>query len=235
MYLELKDITVDIEGKRVLDNICCQIPANRWISIIGKSGAGKSTLLQMLKGLVPFQSGSYISKENQEEKEMEKHISKMGLVFQYPEKQLFHTTVYKELAFGLKQKKLSKREINDQIQSSLTQFGLDTAILSKSPFQLSGGQRRRLALASVLITNPDMLLIDEPTAGLDPGARASILQLIKNWQNKGNRTVIFISHQMDDVMRYSDEVIVMSDGKVKVQMNTDELFLHHVDIIENSG
>ncbi|MGY0692737.1 energy-coupling factor ABC transporter ATP-binding protein [Virgibacillus sp. FSP13] len=238
MCLELKDVTVEIEGERILDQVSCQMDAGRWVSIIGKSGAGKSTLLRVMKGLIPWQSGVYTYRGNlveQDFKGMTKRMQKMGLVFQYPEKQLFHTTAYKELAFGLKQKGLSKKDMDNQIQASIRQFGLHPPVLQKSPFQLSGGQRRRLALASVLITDPDILLIDEPTAGLDPGARKSILRHIKHWQTQGERTVVFTSHQMEDVMRYSDEVIVMGKGEIKAQLDTDALFLHHAEIVENNG
>lgn len=238
MCLTLTDASVEIEGRTVLQQLDVTIELGNWVSVIGETGAGKSTFLSVLKGLLPLSGGTYTcmgTKVGVNQKEMPVSIRDIGMVFQYPEKQLFQTTAYKELAFGLKQKRLSKQGINETIRASIQQFGLNEAILKKSPFELSGGQRRRLALASILITNPDILLLDEPAVGLDPKAKKSILQFMKQWQMKGERTVVFISHQMEDVMHYSEEVIVLHQGRMKTQMASDTLFLHHPELLHENG
>src|SRR5699024_4937931 len=210
MCLTLTDASVEIEGRTVLQQLDVNIELGKWVSIIGETGAGKSTFLSVLKGLLPLSGGTYTcmgTKVGVNQKEMPVSIRDIGMVFQYPEKQLFQTTAYKELAFGLKQKRLSKQKINETIRASIQQFGLNEAILKKSTCGLSGGQRRRLAVASSLITNADILLVDDPAVVLDPKAKKSILESLHQWLRRGGRTVVFISHQMGDVMLYSEEVI----------------------------
>ncbi|TMN20895.1 ATP-binding cassette domain-containing protein [Lentibacillus cibarius] len=237
MIFTLKDINVCIGKEKILHNITCSIPRGRWISVIGTSGSGKSTLLKTLKGLVTIDSGEYFFDDRQIVRKKSigtTFISEVGYVFQYPEHQFFQTTVYKELALGLKQKKYSKKKINDTISEILQLFDLSEEFLAKSPFQLSGGQRRKLAIASVMTTKPKIMLLDEPTAALDPISRKKIVAGIKRWQEEGN-TVIFVSHQMEDVAEYSDSVIVMQRGRIVTHMDATALFLHYGNLMEESG
>ncbi|GAA0435466.1 ATP-binding cassette domain-containing protein [Lentibacillus halophilus] len=237
MVFTLKDINVCIGKEKILHNITCSIPRGRWISVIGTSGSGKSTLLKTLKGLVTIDSGEYFFDDRQivRKKSIDTTaISEVGYVFQYPEHQFFQTTVYKELALGLEQKKYSKKKINDTISEILQLFDLPEEILAKSPFQLSGGQRRKLAIASVMTTKPKIMLLDEPTAALDPISRKKIVAGIKHWQEEGN-TVIFVSHQMEDVAEYSDNVLVMQRGRIVTHMDATALFLHYGNLMEESG
>ncbi|ALX47532.1 ATP-binding cassette domain-containing protein [Lentibacillus amyloliquefaciens] len=237
MVFTLKDINVCIGKEKILHNITCSISRGRWISVIGTSGSGKSTLLKTLKGLVTIDSGEYFfdNRKIVRKKSIDTTaISEVGYVFQYPEHQFFQTTVYKELVLGLKHKQYSKKRKTEAISKILQLFDLPEEIITKSPFQLSGGQRRKLAIASVMITEPKILLLDEPTAALDPMSRKKIVEGIKHWQEKGH-TVIFVSHHMEDVAEYSDDVLVMQRGRIVTHMDASALFFHHGNLVEESG
>ncbi|MFJ7666450.1 ATP-binding cassette domain-containing protein [Lysinibacillus sp. NPDC097195] len=237
MGYQLKNVTVKYNEKIALNNISCAIEDGKWIAVIGKTGAGKSTFVQLLKGLVDFQ-GEY-RLHNKPVKVSEKGkspaLQDIGYVFQYPEHQFFETTVYKELAFGLKLLGQSEKAIKASIFAMLAKVGLDETILTLAPFQLSGGQKRRVAIASILLMQPKLLILDEPTAGLDPISKLSILHFLKEWHLETKCTVLFVTHQMEDVAEYADEVIVMQGGELQGHLNTNQLFLQQSHILSTAG
>jgi len=238
MEYQLNDVSVTYNDRIALYQINCTIQSGKWISIIGQTGAGKSTFVQLLKGLIPNISGEYLINQLPVVRDRKGHIkviTDVGYVFQYPEHQLFETTVYKELAFAPKIKGYSDQQIKKSIEAILPQVGLSEDILSLAPFQLSGGQKRIVAIASVLMMEPQLLILDEPTAGLDPINRVVLLQLLKQWQEQHNRTILFVSHQMNDVAEYSDEVMVLHEGKLVGHFDTNHLFLEQADLLENLG
>lgn len=238
MAYQFKNVGVQLNQRAILQNINCVLGEGKWISVIGQTGAGKPTFIQALKGLVPLDYGEYFI--NGQPAPKDKHgkakvVSHIGFVFQYPEHQLFETTVYKELSFELKQMNMSKKRIEMTIIHTLSQLGLSKEILPLATFQLSGGQKRLVALASVLVTNPKTLILDEPTAGLDPYMRKHLLNYLKSWQQEDNRTVIIVSHQMDDVAEYSDEALILGDGKLIGHFETETLFLEKSLLLEKAG
>lgn len=237
MGYELKNVTVTYEHRTALKNISCSIADGKWIAVIGKTGAGKSTFVQLLKGLVDFKGEYRLHNKliTLSGKGQPKDLQEIGYVFQYPEHQFFETTVYKELAFGLKQRGQSEKEIRASISAMLATIGLDETILTLTPFQLSGGQKRRVAIASILLMQPKLLILDEPTAGLDPTSKSSILDFLKKWQLETNHTVLFVTHQMQDVAEYADEVIVLHEGEIKAHLTTNQLFLQQAHIVTSAG
>ncbi|MCR8656468.1 ATP-binding cassette domain-containing protein [Paenibacillus endoradicis] len=238
MVYQLNDISIKYNDRVVLHNINCTIQSSKWISIIGQTGAGKSTFVQMLKGLIPNVTGEYLIDQQpivRDRKGQIKVIPDIGYVFQYPEHQLFETTVYKELSFAPKIKGYSDQQILKLIEAILPQVGLTEDILPQAPFQLSGGQKRIIAIASVLMMEPKLLILDEPTAGLDPVNRVNLLQLLQQWQQQHNRTILYVSHQMNDVAEYSDEVIVLHEGKLEGHFDTNHLFLEQAELLEKLG
>lgn len=189
------------------------------IGIIGHTGSGKSTLIQHFNGLLEPHSGSvYLNGNDIWSKENRKNIRhvrfSVGLCFQYPEYQIFEETVFKEIAFGPKQMGLSEDEIKKRVYESMDFVGISRALESKSPFDLSGGQKRRVAIASIIAMEPQVLILDEPCAGLDPKGREIILNLIKEYQNKMGNTVLFVSHSMEDVAKLCSRVLVLNKGEV---------------------
>ncbi|MNZ27859.1 Energy-coupling factor transporter ATP-binding protein EcfA2 [compost metagenome] len=239
MVYELQNLSVNYDDHAALRSISCTIQEGKWISVIGQTGAGKSTFVKVLKGLIPSFDGNYMIDDQpviRDTKGRLKVIPEIGFVFQYPEHQLFETSVYKELAFGAKLQGYSNQQITEAIDSILPQVGLSEEILSYAPFQLSGGQKRRVAVASVMMMNPKLLILDEPTAGLDPLSRAALLQYLQQWQKQDkSRTIIFISHQLDDVAEYSDEVMVFHKGQLKGHFNACKLFLDKNELLEELG
>ncbi|WP_255367921.1 ATP-binding cassette domain-containing protein [Psychrobacillus sp. OK032] len=224
--------------RMALRNVSCTIEEGKWISIIGQTGAGKSTFVQVLKGLIANIDGDYLIDQYPVKRDAKGQlmvIPEIGFVFQYPEHQLFETTVFKELSFAPKQLGLSSTQITERISKILPQLGLTEDILPLAPFQLSGGLKRRVAIASVLMMEPKLLIVDEPTAGLDPVSKAALLQLLKKWQQQENRTIIFVSHQMEDVAEYSDEVMVFHEGHLMGQLDTCTLFLEQSHLLEKIG
>lgn len=189
------------------------------IGIIGHTGSGKSTLIQHFNGLLEPHSGSvYLNENDIWSKENRKNIRQVrfsvGLCFQYPEYQIFEETVFKEIAFGPKQMGLSEEEIKKRVYESMEFVGISRALEAKSPFDLSGGQKRRVAIASIIAMEPQVLILDEPCAGLDPKGREVILNMIKEYQNKTGNTILFVSHSMEDVAKLCSKVLVLNKGEV---------------------
>ena len=202
---------------KALDDICLDIPNGQFIGIIGHTGSGKSTLVQHLNGLLKASEGEiYFNGEDIYEKgyNMKKLRSNVGLVFQYPEHQLFEIDVFTDVCFGPKNLGLEQEEIEKRARKALQMVGLPEELYKQSPFELSGGQKRRVAIAGVLAMQPEILILDEPTAGLDPKGREEILDQIKKLQKDAGITVILVSHSMEDVAEYVDRIIVMSGGKI---------------------
>ena len=210
----LKGVSVDFEKGEI-------------VALIGHTGSGKSTLLQHLNGLLKPDSGEILFEGESIHKSKEtlrKCRFNVGLCFQYPEQQLFDSTVYKDVAFGPGNMGLSAEEIDKRVRSSVAYVGLSEDYLEKSPFDLSGGEKRRVAIAGVLSMEPKVLILDEPTAGLDPVGKNNLLKLIKDYNNKTGNTVIFVSHNMDDVALVADKVIVMNDGEIAMQGTVEQVY-----------
>jgi len=214
---------------RALNNISLVIPDGQFIGIIGHTGSGKSTLVQHLNGLMKATSGNiYFNGEDIDADDFDKKRlrSKVGLVFQYPEHQLFETDVFTDVCFGPKNLGLSKRETELRAYEALKLVGLDDEYFYQSPFDLSGGQKRRAAIAGVLAMKPQVLVLDEPTAGLDPKGRDEILDQISKLKQETGITVILVSHSMEDVAKYVDRIIVMNKGSVMYDDKPSEVFCH---------
>ena len=212
-----------------LDNVSFSCEKGEIVGIIGHTGSGKSTLIQHLNGLLKPNSGTiYLRDKNIWSKENEKNIRSVrfavGLCFQYPEYQIFEETIYKEIAFGPKQMGLDDDEIRERVYRSMDFVGIDRAIENKSPFDLSGGQKRRVAIASIIAMKPQVLVLDEPCAGLDPKGRDTILGLIKDYQRLEGNTVLLVSHSMEDVAKIADRVLVMNRGKVAMFGTVPEVY-----------
>ena len=223
----------DAFEKKALDEISLEIPDGQFIGIIGHTGSGKSTLIQHLNGLLRATSGAiYYDGENiyQEGYDMRTLRSKVGLVFQYPEHQLFEVDVFSDVCFGPKNLGLSKEEVEERAKKALTQVGLDESYYKKSPFELSGGQKRRVAVAGILAMHPQVLILDEPTAGLDPKGRDEILDQVALLQKERKITVILVSHSMEDVARYVDRIIVVNDGKILFDDTPKQVFQHYKEL-----
>lgn len=213
--------------KKALDNISLNIIKGSFVGLIGHTGSGKSTLIQHLNAIIKPTSGKILLYGNDinEDKEKLKSIrQKVGLVFQYPEHQLFEMTVAKDVAFGPENMHLDSAEVEKRVRESLELVGIPTEYFDKSPFELSGGQKRRVAIAGVLAMKPDVLILDEPTAGLDPKGRDDILHNIKIMHEKLGITVILVSHSMEDVAKYADTVIVMHNARISMQGSCAEVF-----------
>lgn len=201
------------------------------IGIIGHTGSGKSTLIQHFNGLLQPHGGKvFVDGKDIWSKENKKNIRQVrfavGLCFQYPEYQIFEESVYKEIAFGPKQMGLDSEEIDRRVRSSAEFVGIRDDIMDKSPFDLSGGQKRRVAIASIIAMEPKVLVLDEPCAGLDPKGRKIILRLIREYQHKMGNTVILVSHSMEDVAQICNKVLVMNNGKVAMYGTADEVYSH---------
>ena len=223
----------DAFEKKALDEISLEIPDGQFIGIIGHTGSGKSTLIQHLNGLLRATSGAiYYDGENiyQEGYDMRTLRSKVGLVFQYPEHQLFEVDVFSDVCFGPKNLGLSKEEVEERAKKALTQVGLDESYYKKSPFELSGGQKRRVAIAGILAMHPQVLILDEPTAGLDPKGRDEILDQVALLQKERKITVILVSHSMEDVARYAGRLIVMNHGQKVFDGTPREVFRHYKEL-----
>ena len=220
---------------KALDNISLVIPDGQFIGLIGHTGSGKSTLVQHLNGLMKATSGNiYFNGEDIDEEDFNKKIlrSKVGLVFQYPEHQLFETDVFADVCFGPRNLGLSKKEIELRAYEALKLVGLEDEYFYQSPFDLSGGQKRRVAIAGVLAMKPEVLILDEPTAGLDPKGRDEILDQISKLKRETGITVLLVSHSMDDVAKYVDRIIVMNKGRVMYDDEPKEVFMHYQKLEE---
>lgn len=212
-----------------LHNVSLDIPEDKITAIIGHTGSGKSTLIQTLNGLLlptsgEVRVGEYLitnkKKKNKKIKELRKSLA---IVFQFPEYQLFEETVEKDVAFGLKNYGYKEDEAIKLAHKALEEVGIDKSFYKRSPFELSGGEKRRVAIAGIIALNPDILVLDEPTAGLDPKGSKIILNLINKF-NKEGKTIILVTHDMNIVLNYSDHVVVMNDGKVAFEGTPSELF-----------
>ncbi len=223
--------------QHAVKDVTFEIQQGDFVGLIGHTGSGKSTLVQMLNGLIKPTSGAvYIDSEDiwSKPKEIRKLRFKVGLVFQYPEYQLFEETVYKDIAFGPTNMGLSQQEINSRVLSAAKFVGLSQELLYKSPFDLSGGEKRRCAIAGVIAMDPDILILDEPTAGLDPVGRNVLLSQISQYQKQRNNTVILVSHSMEDVARVTNKVLVMNKGEVVMYDDTATVFAHS-DMLTDIG
>ena len=212
-----------------LHNVSLDIPEGKITAIIGHTGSGKSTLIQTLNGLLlptsgEVKVGEYVvtskKKKNKKIKELRKSLA---IVFQFPEYQLFEETVEKDVAFGLKNYGYKEVEAIKLAHKALEEVGIDKSFYKRSPFELSGGEKRRVAIAGIIALNPDILVLDEPTAGLDPKGSKIILNLINKF-NKEGKTIILVTHDMNIVLNYSDHVVVMNDGKVAFEGTPSDLF-----------
>lgn len=224
--------------KKALDDINLQIDNGEFIGLIGHTGSGKSTLIQHLNGLLKPNFGKIeidgvdITAKNMNLKTIRQ---KVGLVFQYPEHQLFEETIYKDIAFGPQNLGLSQEEVDCRVREAMDLVGLDfDTNKDRSPFELSGGQKRRVAIAGVLAMKPQVLILDEPTAGLDPRGRDDILNQLQSLYQKNNMTIILVSHSMEDIARLVNRIIVMHRGKVAIIGTPRDVF-KKADILESLG
>ena len=218
---------------KALDDISLVIPDGQFIGLIGHTGSGKSTLVQHLNGLLRATSGNiYFNGQDIDDEDFHKKElrSKVGLVFQYPEHQLFEIDVFKDVCFGPKNLGLSKQETELRAYAALKQVGLEDAYFYQSPFDLSGGQKRRVAIAGVLAMKPEILILDEPTAGLDPKGRDEILDQIAKLKQETGITVILVSHSMEDIAKYVERIIVMNQGSVLYDDVPREVFKYYKEL-----
>ena len=215
--------------RRALDNVSCAINDGEFVGLIGHTGSGKSTFIQHLNGLLKATEGHiYFNGQDIYDAgfNMKELRSKVGLVFQYPEHQLFETEIFKDVCFGPKNLGLSQKEVEIRAFESLRLVGIDDNMFYQSPFDLSGGQKRRVAIAGVLAMKPEVLILDEPTAGLDPKGRDDILDCLKYLREETGITVILVSHSMEDIARVADRVLVMNESKVFLFDETAKVFSH---------
>lgn len=225
--------------KKVLKGITVQLKSNRSIALIGRTGSGKSTFVQLLGGLIKPTAGSirigdtYI--DPHESKNAARLFAKVGIVFQFPEHQLFEESVWKDVGYGLKNLGYADREIKERALEALQQVGLDVSYADRSPFELSEGEKRKVAIAGVLAMNPSVLILDEPTAGLDEMGKETVRFLIHQWQKKTKGTLIYITHQMDDVADLADEVLVIDDGQIVLHADPLTLFTQHQERLIQYG
>ncbi len=229
---------VDTEQSvHALRDVNLVIPDGKFIGVIGHTGSGKSTLLQVLNGLLKPTSGTvYLDGEDIFEKSFDRRKlrSKVGLVFQYPEHQLFEVNVFKDVCFGPKNLGLSTADVEFRAYEALKAVGIEDSCFYQSPFDLSGGQKRRVAIAGVLAMKPQILILDEPTAGLDPMGRCEILEMIQKLQKELHITIILVSHSMEDVAHYVERLIVMDHGSVLLDDDVREVFKNR-DLLQSVG
>lgn len=215
--------------RKALDAVDLEIFAGEYLGIIGQTGSGKSTLIQHLNGLLKPTSGRILfdSQDMWSSPALARSIRfQVGLVFQFPEYQLFEETVYKDISFGPRNMNLDSSEIDRRVRKAAEFVGLSSDLLDASPFELSGGQKRRVAIAGVIAMEPKVLILDEPTAGLDPASVESILKNIEDYHHANQATVIIVSHSMEEIARTADRLIVFSDGKIPLSGTPHEVFAH---------
>ena len=223
--------------RKALDDVNITINDGEFVAFIGHTGSGKSTLIQHLNALIKPTSGKILldgEDINADKTKLKAIRQKVGLVFQYPEHQLFEMTVFKDVCYGPKNMGLSEEEIENAAKKALDLVGLDQSFYDKSPFELSGGQKRRVAIAGILAMNPRVLVLDEPTAGVDPRGRDEILGAIDHMHKETGITVILVSHSMEDVAKYADRIVVMNNGHVALTGTPKEVF-SHVSELEEMG
>ncbi len=230
--VELKNVSHSysegtIQQVTAIKNISLQISKGEMVGIIGHTGSGKSTLISHFNGLLKPASGEVLVNGVdiwKDKATLREYRFKVGLCFQYPEYQLFEETVAKDIAFGPKNMKLSEEEINRRVLKAAEFVGLKPELLSKSPFDLSGGEKRRAAIAGVMSMEPEILVFDEPAAGLDPEGRKDLIKLIKTYREQTGSTVVIVSHSMEDIARIADRVIVINDGEIAMDGTVDEIY-----------
>lgn len=227
--IEIKDLYFSYKdsGAPVLKNINLKIEKNEFIGIIGQTGSGKSTLVKQLNGLLKPDKGQVLLNGIDifsNIKETQKARFKIGMVLQYPEDQLFAETVFKDIAFGPENIGLFQNEVRTHVLNAAKFVGLSEDILDRSPFEISGGEKRRVAIAGIIAMNPDVLVLDEPSASLDPNGRRLLLSQIKRYHEEQHKTVILISHNMEDIVNLADRVVVLENGEIKVDESTKKLF-----------
>ena len=239
-FLEVKNLTHKYSAgtpfeHTALDDVSFTLDRGEFIGVIGHTGSGKSTLMQHLNGLLKPDSGSVLLDGTdiwQDKKTTRQTRFRVGLVFQYPEYQLFEETVYKDIAFGPKNMGLDAAEIDRRVREATAAVGLDDALLTVSPFDLSGGQKRRVAIAGVLAMEPELLILDEPTAGLDPAGREEILSYIDGYRKAKHATIMMVSHSMGDVARMADRLIVMNRARIAFDAAPEQVFRHADELIK---
>jgi energy-coupling factor transport system ATP-binding protein len=240
--IEVKDLcfTYGIKTpfeKKAVDSLNLSINEGEIIGLIGHTGSGKSTFVQMLNGLIRPTSGQvFLNGEDiwAKPKEIRKIRFKVGMVFQYPEYQLFDETVYDDIAFGPKNMGLSGEKIDTTVKKAAKFSGLSEKLLKKSPFDLSGGEKRRAAIAGVIAMDPDVLVLDEPTAGLDPKGKSLLLSQINSYHRERNNTVIIVSHSMEDIAQIADRVLVMNKGRLEM-FDTPKKIFAQAEKLESMG
>lgn len=238
--LETKNLTFTYGGngpfrKTAVSDVNISIEKGEFIGVIGHTGSGKSTLIQQLNGLLRPTSGTVLLNGKDiwaDPKKIRQVRFQVGMVFQYPEHQLFEATVLEDVCFGPKNQGLSKEEQQERAREALKSVGLDESCYGKSPFELSGGQKRRAAIAGVIAMKPSVLILDEPTAGLDPRGRDEILDLVADMHRNYGCTVILVSHSMEDVANYVERIIVMNDGQVLYDDVPRQVFRHYQKLEE---
>ena len=238
MAIKVEDLTfVYNEGtaleQRALDGVSFEIPDGQFVGLIGHTGSGKSTLIQHLNGLVKPTGGKiYYNGEDiyGEGYSLRQLRSKVGLVFQYPEHQLFEVDVISDVCYGPRNLGLSEEEVRQRAEDALRLVGMKEKYWEQSPFELSGGQKRRVAIAGVLAMNPEVLILDEPTAGLDPKGRDEILDQVEKLHDARGMTIILVSHSMEDMARYADRLLVMNHGKKAFDGTPREIFRHYREL-----
>jgi len=221
--------------RSAVDGVSMEIMEGEFLGIIGHTGSGKSTLIQHLNGLLKPTSGKvYLGDRDiwAEPKKIRDVRFRVGLVFQYPEYQLFEETAYKDIAFGPKNMGLDEKEIDRRVRASAEFAGLDADLLDKSPFELSGGQKRRVAIAGVIAMEPEVLILDEPSAGLDPAGRRSLLANIREYHRQKGTTVVMVSHSMDEVAENVDRIIVLADAGVVMSGTPHEVFSRAQELVD---
>ena len=220
---------------KALDSVSFSVERGEFIGIIGHTGSGKSTLIQHLNGLLKPSSGEILldGKDIWSDKALTRQARfRVGLVFQYPEYQLFEETVYKDIAFGPKNQKLSNEEIDKRVREAAGFVGISEDLLQVSPFDLSGGQKRRVAIAGVIAMEPEILILDEPTAGLDPAGREEILSNLQRYRTAKNATIIMVSHSMSDVARLTDRLIVMNESSLVMDDVPENVFARADELLD---
>ena len=222
------------DATTALNNVSFEIEESDFVGVIGSTGCGKSTLITHFNGInKPTKGKIYIGGEDiwANPKEIRRFRFMVGLVFQYPEYQLFEETVYKDIAFGPINMGLPEEEISRRVLRAASFCGLDSRVLTRSPFELSGGQKRRVAIAGVLAMEPKLLVLDEPAAGLDPEGRDTILSQIKKYHQETGSTIVLVSHSMEDIAKYADKVLVMNAGEIAMYDETERVFARAPELL----
>ncbi len=239
-FLEVKELTHKYSAgtpfeHTALSGVSFSLERGEFVGVIGHTGSGKSTLMQHLNGLLKPTAGTVALDGTdiwKDKKTTRQTRFRVGLVFQYPEYQLFEETVYKDIAFGPKNMGLDKSEIDRRVLQASAAVGLQRELLNVSPFDLSGGQKRRVAIAGVLAMEPELLILDEPTAGLDPAGREEILSYIDSYRRSKQATIMMVSHSMNDVARMADRLLVLNQSKIAFDGTPDQVFQHAQELMD---